>query len=75
MEFCPQASAYFLHEETKVVINKFSGFLPSKLGRHSRFDSFDLSNNELTGQLPENLCSGGALLGMVAFNNRLKGQS
>ncbi|CAO2816757.1 unnamed protein product [Amaranthus hypochondriacus] len=43
------------------------------MGLHSKLEDFDVSNNAFTGQLPEHLCSGGKLMGVLAINNYLNG--
>ncbi|OMO78263.1 hypothetical protein COLO4_24794 [Corchorus olitorius] len=45
----------------RVFRNKLTGFLAPKFGLHSRLGEFDVSENQFSGQLPENLCAAGVL--------------
>ncbi|RVW13212.1 LRR receptor-like serine/threonine-protein kinase HSL2 [Vitis vinifera] len=44
-------------------------------GLHSELRRFEVSENKLSGELPQHLCARGALLGVVASNNNLSGGS
>ncbi|KAE8717868.1 RNA polymerase Rpb7-like, N-terminal domain [Hibiscus syriacus] len=50
--------------------NSLSGHIPQT---YSNFTYFQLSNNHLTGPLPENLCLGGVLIRLGVANNSLTG--
>ncbi|OMO50498.1 putative serine-threonine protein kinase, plant-type [Corchorus olitorius] len=45
----------------RVFRNKLTGFLAPEFGLHSRLGEFDVSENQFSGQLPENLCVAGVL--------------
>ncbi|KAL6845139.1 hypothetical protein ACP4OV_024634 [Aristida adscensionis] len=54
--------------------NKLNGTLPPDLGKHSpSLAYFEADHNELTGPIPEGLCSGGQFVSLTASNNRLSG--
>ncbi|KZV57508.1 hypothetical protein F511_29332 [Dorcoceras hygrometricum] len=44
------------------------------MGNHSNLEAFEVSDNLFIGELPENLCSGGSLFGLVVFHNNLTGE-
>ncbi|KAL4387791.1 hypothetical protein GQ457_09G026130 [Hibiscus cannabinus] len=50
--------------------NSLSGHIPPT---YSNFTYFQLSDNHLTGPLPENLCLGGVLTNLAVINNSLTG--
>ncbi|KAK8999012.1 hypothetical protein V6N11_070191 [Hibiscus sabdariffa] len=50
--------------------NSLSGQIPQT---YCKFTYFQLSNNHLTGPLPENLCLGGELIRLAVVNNSLTG--
>ncbi|KAK9019794.1 hypothetical protein V6N11_054302 [Hibiscus sabdariffa] len=50
--------------------NSLSGHIPQT---YCNFTHFQLSNNHLTGPLPENLCLGGVLIYLAVINNNLTG--
>ncbi|GMI80372.1 MDIS1-INTERACTING RECEPTOR LIKE KINASE2 [Hibiscus trionum] len=50
--------------------NSLSGHIPQT---YCNFTYFQLSNNHLTGPLPENLCLGGVLTRLAVVNNSLTG--
>ncbi|KAL4386504.1 hypothetical protein GQ457_09G026580 [Hibiscus cannabinus] len=50
--------------------NSLSGHIPRT---YSNFTDFQLSDNHLTGPLPENLCLGGVLTRLGVINNNLSG--
>ncbi|KAG2301325.1 hypothetical protein Bca52824_029976 [Brassica carinata] len=59
--------------------NGFSGVIPPEIGELSELEELRMSYNDkllparLTGKLPENLCNGGRLLGVVVYSNKLTG--
>jgi Leucine-rich repeat (LRR) protein len=54
--------------------NRLTGTLPKELGKYSPgLYNVQVDNNELTGGIPEGLCTGGQLLTLAASNNRLNG--
>ncbi|CBI20588.3 unnamed protein product, partial [Vitis vinifera] len=65
-------------EATK--FDRFESFLESVVrrdttfGLHSELKRFEVSENKLSGELPQHLCARGVLLGVVASNNNLSGE-
>ncbi|KAE8688978.1 putative Poly(A) polymerase beta [Hibiscus syriacus] len=51
----------------RVFRNKFSGVLASEFGLYSKLEGFEVSENQFSGQLPEHLCAGGVLQGVIAY--------
>jgi len=57
--------------EIYIYIKKKKKGKPSHNSLHLKLEAFEVSGNQLSGQLPQHLCDGGALQGLVAFSNNL----
>ncbi|XP_044970356.1 MDIS1-interacting receptor like kinase 2-like [Hordeum vulgare subsp. vulgare] len=53
--------------------NGFSGHLPREIGTLLDLEELEFSSNNLSGPLPPQLCSGGQLKYLAAFDNNLNG--
>ncbi|XP_039160207.1 MDIS1-interacting receptor like kinase 2 [Eucalyptus grandis] len=53
--------------------NNFLGILPPEINKIIHLSVLDLFNNELEGQLPENICLGGLLQNVTVHNNHFTG--
>ncbi|CAL4954629.1 unnamed protein product [Urochloa decumbens] len=58
----------------KLFANRLNGTLPPELGKHSPGLYYvEIDDNELSGAIPEGLCTGGNLQYLTARRNRLNG--
>ncbi|XP_004492928.1 uncharacterized protein [Cicer arietinum] len=58
----------------ELSINKFNGSIPQSLfNNFTKWDTFSLDNNDFTGHLPPQICSGGSLTDFHAFQNHFTG--
>ncbi|GFZ08575.1 kinase family with leucine-rich repeat domain-containing protein [Actinidia rufa] len=55
-------------------LTEFDLSMNNLTGLHSKLEAFEISDNEFTGNLPENLCASKTLTGVVAFSNKLTGK-
>uniref|UniRef100_A0A0C9RSL6 TSA: Wollemia nobilis Ref_Wollemi_Transcript_14978_3744 transcribed RNA sequence n=1 Tax=Wollemia nobilis TaxID=56998 RepID=A0A0C9RSL6_9CONI len=58
----------------KLYENRLSGHISPDIGMNSKnLLEFDVSTNQLSGPLPQNVCKGGALDAFIVFKNKFNG--
>uniref|UniRef100_A0A0E0IYC9 non-specific serine/threonine protein kinase n=1 Tax=Oryza nivara TaxID=4536 RepID=A0A0E0IYC9_ORYNI len=66
------------HKKLKILdlhTNRFTGEIePNSLVKHSPLANLEVSNNNLSGELPEDICFNRKLYGIAVFNNSFSGK-